>query len=318
MRKVKQIFVIMLVFSIIVIAFTGCGKKKESEAEFIVGFSNNNDLYDYCVKFRSLLVKYAEAEGIKMLVTNADGDTNKQNEQIETFILQGAKIVSAISNDLDGSVPALEAAKGADIPYITFLTSVRNGNDYSKYIYIGSENYDAGYLQGEYLCEVLPENAKILYMIGNPNDQQCIDRKQGFMDALSKRSDITILSELSSENTKDLGMSITEDWMQVYDSFDAIVAQNDDSILGAIEALKSENRLKGVITIGLDGSDAALESIAAGELTMSVLQDADAQAKAGVEVFKKIRDGVDPATIEDVKVPFKAIDSKNVNDYLKK
>ncbi len=287
-----------------------------AEDAFLVGFANNNDVYDYCAKFRDYLKAECEALGMEVIVTDAGGDTNVQNGQIDDMIVQDCKVISAISNDLDGSVPALEAARAADLPYVSFLTTVRNADDYDKFIYIGSQNYDAGVMQGTYLAEALPENAKIIYFTGAPNDQQYIDRKAGLMDTLAARTDVTILAEYNVENKKDLGMSTTEDCLQAFESFDAIVCQNDDSALGVVEALKAAGRMDGIITVGLDGSAAALESIAAGELTMSVLQDAHAQAKAGAEVFAQIRDGVDPATIEDVYVPFAVITMDNVSEYV--
>ncbi len=286
-----------------------------AEDKYVVGFANNNDVYDYCAKFRDYLVTECAAVGIDVIVTDASGDTNVQNGQIDDMIVQEAKIVSAISNDLDGSVPALEAARAADIPYVSFLTTIRNADDYDKFIYIGSQNYDAGAMQGEFLATALPENAKILYFTGAPNDQQYIDRKAGLLDKLAARTDVEILAEYNVDNKKDLGMSTAEDCMQAFEHFDAIVCQNDDAALGVVEALKSAGKLEGVMTVGLDGSDAALASIAAGELTMSVLQDAQAQAKAGAEVFAQIRDGADPAAIADVFVPFAIITAENVADY---
>lgn len=148
---------------------------EETSGEWLVGFANNSDTYNYCAKFRSYLKDATEAKGITIMVTDAAGDTNVQNGQIDDFIAQNANVVSAISNDLDGSVPALEAAKVAGVPYISFLTSVSGGDDYDGYIYVGSPNEDAGKAQGQYLVEVLPENAKILYFTGEPNDQQYID-----------------------------------------------------------------------------------------------------------------------------------------------
>lgn len=313
--KVKSLILAAVLLSVMLIATAAAA---ESAEEFIVGFANNNDVYDYCAKFRDYLVEATEAEGITILVTDAEGDTNVQNGQIDDLIIRGAKVVSAISNDLDGSVPALEAARAAKIPYISFLTTVRNADDYDKFIYIGSRNYDAGHMQGEYLAKALPKDAKIIYLTGQPNDQQYIDRKAGLVDALAERTDITWLAEYNSENQKDKGLSITEDCLQAYDSFDAIVCQNDDSALGVVEALKAANRLEGVITVGLDGSDSALASIKAGELTISILQDAKAQAAAGAKVFAQIRDGVDPTKIEDILVPFAVINAENVDEYLPK
>jgi len=313
MKKGTKLFAILLLLCLMM----GIGSAV-AEDKFVVGFANNNDVYDYCAKFRDYLKAECEAQGMEVIVTDAGGDTNVQNGQIDDMIVQDCKIISAISNDMDGSVPALEAARAAGLPYVSFLTTIRNADSYDKFIYIGSQNYDAGAMQGEYLVTALPENAKIIYFTGAPNDQQYIDRKAGLMDKLATRADVTVLAEYNVENKKDLGMSTTEDCLQAFEHFDAIVCQNDDSALGVVEALKSAGKLEGVITVGLDGSAAALESVAAGELTMSVLQDAKAQAKAGADVFAQIRDGVDPATIADVFVPFTAITKDNVADYMGK
>ncbi len=331
----KKSMAIMLVLLIIVAGLTGCSTGKDDtpsdntatatpaaggtdgSADFLVGFANNSDTYNYCAKFRAYLKQETEALGMQIMVTDAGGDTNVQNGQIDDFIVQDANVVSAISNDLDGSVPALEAARAADLPYVSFLTTITGADDYDKFIYVGSKNYDAGTEQGKFLVDKLPENARILYFTGEPNDQQYIDRKQGLMDQLATRPDIEVLSEYNVNNQKDLGMSTTEDVLQAYDTFDAIVCQNDDSALGVVEALKSAGRLEGVVVIGIDGSDDALNSVKAGEMTMTVLQDAQAQAKAGADIFKQIKDGVDPATIQDVYVPFQTVTADNVDEFLK-
>ena len=287
-----------------------------AEDAYLVGFANNSDTYDYCAKFRTYLKDATEAQGIEIMVTDAGGDTNVQNGQIDDFIVQNAQVVSAISNDLSGSVPALKAAIEAGIPYISFLTSVDGGDDYPGYIYVGSPNVEAGKAQGEYLVEVLPEDAKILYFTGEPNDQQYIDRKQGLIDALAARDDIEILDEYNVQNGKDLGMSTAEDCIMSYDHFDAIVCQNDDSALGVVQALKTNDMLADVLVLGIDGSDPALESIKNGEMAMTALQDAKGQAEAGAEIFAALRDGTDPAEIEDVFIPFQIVTAENVDDYL--
>ena len=284
---------------------------------YLVGFANNSDTYNYCAKFRSYLKEETEAKGIQIMVTDAAGDTNVQNGQIDDFILQNVNVASAISNDSDGSVPALEAAKTAGIPYISFLVAVTGGDDYDGYIYVGSPNTDAGRAQGEYLCEVLPENAKILYFTGEPVDQQYADRKQGLTDALKARSDIEIMDEYNVKNAKDQGMRTTEDCLMSYETIDAIVCQNDDAALGVVEALKSAGRLDGILVLGVDGSDDALAAIKSGEMAMTALQDARAQAQAGADIFEQIKNGTNPADIEDVYVPFKIVTADNVDEYLK-
>lgn len=292
------------------------GETTKSDGEYLVGFANNSDTYNYCAKFRSYLKEATEAKGISITVTDAGGDTNVQNGQIDDFIVQNVDVVSAISNDLDGSVPALEAARSAELPYVSFLTSVSGGDDYDGYIYVGSPNYDAGKAQGEYLCEAFPEGASVLYFTSAPNDQQYIDRKQGLEDALKENSAIKILDEYNVENSKDLGMSTTEDCLMSYDKIDAIICQNDDAALGVIEALKSAGKVGDIQVLGVDGSDDALQSILNEEMTMTALQDAKAQAEAGADIFEQLKNGTDPADIEDVNIPFKIVTKDNVNDYM--
>ena len=48
---------------------------------------------------------------------------------------------------------------------------------------------------------------------------------------------------------------------------------------------------------------------------MSVFQNAVAQAKAVIDVCVDIRDGKDPAQMEDVYVPYETVTAENVADY---
>lgn len=323
----KRMMSIILGVAMCTSLLVGCGTadsgtgdssaEKKEKGDFLVGFANNSDTYNYCAKFRSYLKDTTEAKGISITVTDAGGDTNVQNGQIDDFIVQNVNVVSAISNDLDGSIPALESAKDAGLPYVSFLTSVFGGDDYDGYIYVGSPNYDAGKAQGEYLCETFPDGASVLYFTGEPNDQQYIDRKQGLEDVLKKNDKIKILDEYNVKNAKDLGMSTAEDSLLSYDTIDAIVCQNDDAALGVVEALKSSGKLESIQVLGVDGSDDALQSIKDGEMTMTALQDAKAQAEAGADIFEKLKNGTGPAEIEDVNIPFKIVTKDNAGDYLK-
>ena len=323
----KRLLSILMVTAMCATMVVGCGTADDTKdsssssngkSDYLVGFANNSDTYNYCAKFRSYLKDATEAKGISITVTDAGGDTNVQNGQIDDFIVQNANVVSAISNDLDGSIPALEAAKDAGLPYVSFLTSVSGGDDYDGYIYVGSPNEDAGKAQGEYLCDAFPDGASILYFTGAPNDQQYVDRKKGLEEALKKNPNIKILDEYNVENSKDLGMSTAEDSLLSYDKIDAIVCQNDDGALGVVEALKSAGKLDSIQVLGIDGSDDALQSIQDGEMTMTALQDAKAQAEAGADIFEKLKKGTDPADIEDVNIPFKIVTKDNVADYLSK
>ena len=222
--------------------------------------------------------------------------------------------------DKDGCLPAIDYAKQAgNLPVISVLTSLRDrGNNYKNYIYVGSRNYDGGLMQGAWLAKTLRKGAGVWLLGSSSGDQQGIDRQKGLLDGLAQggRTDVKVVSNMMTNNMKDKGVSVMEDWLNAYPKIDCVAGTNDDSVLGAIEAAKSAGRMNdGTIFVGLDGGDAARQSVKAGEMTMTVLQDADTQAKELINVAVKLRSGVDPSKISDVFVPFKVITRDNVDKF---
>jgi inositol transport system substrate-binding protein len=163
---------------------------------------------------------------------------------------------------------------------------------------------------------VLPQGGKVLYQHADPVNQEYRDRRDGFMTLFKDRPDLQLLAEQNTVNRGDLGMSVTETWLQQYQQFDAIVAQNDDSALGAVEALKAANRLKNVYVVGLDGSDPALESIKGDAMAATAFQNAMGQAQALITLCERFRSGEDPKAFKNVSIPFEVITKANVDQFI--
>ena len=161
-------------------------------------------------------------------------------------------------------------------------------------------------------AKALPQGAKVLYLQGTPGLYHSMEREQGFMAALKARKDVNVLSSLSGNYSRAEGMKITEDWVQRYPKFDAIVAANDQMALGALQALKTAGR-KGVLISGIDGTADAKTAIKAGEMAQSVLQNGQAQAQGAFKVLTELKAG--KAAPADVLVPFESITKDNVAKY---
>src|SRR5690606_15256261 len=114
------------------------------------------------------------------------------------------------------------------------------------------------------------------------------ERLKGFEEAL-QRPDVTILANLSGNYDRAEGMKVTEDWIQSFPQFDAIIAANDQMALGALQALQAADRLKGVMISGVDGTKDALTAIKAGEMSQSIFQNAAGQAQAAFDVVETIK-----------------------------
>lgn len=297
-----------------------------SAEEFIIGFDMNSNACAYCLQFATYIEELAKAEGMTPIITQSDGDVATQITQVENMLTQGAKVVAGIWGDKDAALPIADLCKANDAVCVATLTSLANeGNGYEKYIYLGSENYDGGYLQGQYLAEKaiseeMAQPLQIWYLYSVSGDQQGYDRKAGFEAALTDAGvTYEIVAQEDTDNYMDRGLEAMENWVQVYgDEISIVVGCADLSVLGAITAFEAAGYDPEPVTwIGLDGQDVALDSIVANKMDMTVFQNAYAQAEAFIDLCKQIRDGADAATIEDIKVPFESITADNVADYMK-
>ena len=153
--------------------------------------------------------------------------------------------------DYEGLAPAVENCRKAGIPFVNLGSKVAGEDIY----YVGSQHYDSGYIEGDYMAKVLPENAKVVYLGGTPGMDHSIDRRRGIQDALlNKRPDVELLSEQAADYDRTRGMKVMEDWLQVFPQIDGVIAANDQMALGALEALRGANRAKGVMIAGIDGT----------------------------------------------------------------
>ncbi len=278
-------------------------------AKFAVGYTNiaDSDFFPNMVKKAFIDAAKADA-AVDVKFADANNDVTKQLDQIDNFIAQKVRAIVVVPVDYEGITPGIERANKAGIPVVTLNIQAKGG----KSTFVGSKNIDAGRMQGEFMAKALPQGAKVLYLQGTPGLYHSMEREQGFMAALKARKDVSVLSSLSGNYSRAEGMKITEDWVQRYPKFDAIVAANDQMALGALQALKTAGR-KGVLISGIDGTADARTAIKAGEMAQSVLQNGQAQAQGAFKVLTELKAG--KAAPADVLVPFESISKDNVARY---
>jgi len=307
----KRIFWILVVVVMGMMALTGCGKKEEGK--FRVGYANMADT-DVFVKARkdAFIAASKDDPNLEVIFTDANLDMQKQLDQIDNFIAQQVDAIIVVPVDYEGIVPGVEKANAAGIPVIALGIESASGD----FCFVGSTNIDAGRMQGDYMAANLPENAKVLYLEGTPGLYHSKERFEGFKEAcLDKRPDITLLSKLTGEYDREKGMKVAEDWVQKFPQFDAIVAANDQMALGAVQALRTANRLEGVLVSGVDGIPEALTAIKEGLMAQTIFQNAVGQGSETYNAVKEIMGG--NKSPESILVPFESITADNVDEYIK-
>lgn len=280
--------------------------------KFVVGYTNIADTEFFSISLKTAFSDAAKADpDVSTIFTDANDDISQQLDQIDNFITQKVNAIVVLPVDYQGIAPGIQRANKAGIPVIALGIKSAGG----KYTLVGSENFDAGRLQGEFMAAKLPKNAQILYLQGTPGLYHSKERLAGFMQAMSKRPDVKVLSNLPADYDRAKGMKVTEDWVERYPKFDAIVAANDQMALGALEALKVAGRLKGVMISGIDGTTDALRAVKAGEMSQTIFQNAKGQARGAYQVVEIIKSGKQPPP--QLILPFESVTRENVDTYLK-
>ena len=305
----RKALVVLLLVAIVGGAAFAAGRGESDQVTVGYTFHGAADVFQNTLK--NEFVAAAEELDMEVNVIDPNLDTALQIAAVETFISQQVDVIAISPLDSEALVPVCQDAIAAGIPVVA-VNSELNMED-PMFSYVGSVNYEAGLIQAEYMIDKIPEGGKVVYLEGTPGMEHSIARKEAVMDNLiDERDDLELLASQTADYRRDLGMSVMEDYIQAFPDLDAVIAANDQMILGAIEALKGAGRLEGVLTAGIDGTPGARESIKAGELTMSVVQDAVGQATEGAQVALMMANGEGGG--ERYIIPFYPIDASNPDE----
>jgi inositol transport system substrate-binding protein len=107
-------------------------------------------------------------------------------------------------------------------------------------------------------------------------------------------------------------MAVVENWIHSGIKLDAIVANNDEMAVGAIQALLAAN-IKDMLVAGIDATSDALDYIESGNLTITLFQNVKAQGQTAVDSAIKLVNGEE--TKKMILIPFEVVDSSNFKDF---
>lgn len=79
--------------------------------------------------------------------------------------------------------------------------------------FVGSKNYDAGFIAGEHLAKALGDKGNVAILDGIPV-VPILERVRGFEDAMKKHPNIKVITKLNGKQERDTSMSVTENMLQ--------------------------------------------------------------------------------------------------------
>jgi len=282
----KKLFSLVIAL-FLAIGISGCGGNTGSTAPAdapTIGFSISTLSNPFFVSMRDAAQQKANELGVNLLVLDASDQPAQQINDIENLVNQGVKAIVINPTDSDAVASAVQAAIDAGIPVISVDRSVTGVNVAS---HIASDNVAGGRLAGEFIADKLGGHGNVIELEGIPGASAAIERGRGFEEAVAGKLDIIAKQPANFERA--MGLSVMENLAQAHSgNFQAVFAQNDEMILGALPALQN---IEGIITVGFDGGTEAFEAIRDGRLSATVAQQPDVMGQLGVENALKLING---------------------------
>jgi D-xylose transport system substrate-binding protein len=233
---------------------------------------------------RDLFVARAKELGAEVLVQSANGDDRLQNQQAENLLTQGVDVLVVIPHNGEVAASIVDSAKRQNVPVIAYDRLIRNSE---PDLYISFDNIKVGELQAGYLIERAPKGSYVL-IGGAPTDNNALMFRKGQMNALKSsidRGDIKIVADdwardwLASNALRIAENALTLANNNVF----AIVASNDATAGGVIQALEEQKLAGKVLVSGQDADLAGLQRIVAGTQSMTVYKPVALLARRAAE-----------------------------------
>ena len=310
-----------LLLSAAMIAGVAGGASAETVGVSMALFDDN-----FLTVLRNGIQKDAEAmDGVDVQIEDAQNDVAKQLDQINNFIASGVDAIIVNPVDTSATQAMTDAASAAGVPLVFVNRQPVNVDALpDNQAFVASDEAESGTLETVQVCELLAAagktEANVYVLMGELSNQAAVQRTKDIHDVMANGKcavKLNIIDEQTANWSRDQAQNLMTNWLSTNTPFDAVIANNDEMAIGAIQAMKAGGiDMKDVVVGGVDATQDALLAMAAGDLDVTVFQDAAGQGKGALEAALKLAKG---ETVEQkVYIPFQLVTPANIGDFLKK
>ncbi len=273
---------------------------------------------NFLTVLRNGMQDYAETlDGVTLQVEDAQNDVAKQQSQIQNFIAAGVNAIIVNPVDTDATAAMSKLAADAGIPLVYVNREPSNIDSLpEKQAFVASNEMESGTLETQEVCKLLGGKGKAVVMMGELSNQAARMRTKDVHDVLATDAckGIEIVEEQTANWSRTQGADLVTNWLSAGLEFDAVIANNDEMAIGAIQALKASGRsMDSVVIGGVDATQDALASMAEGDLDVTVFQNAAGQGKGSLDAALKLARG--ETVDKKVYIPFELVTPANLKDY---
>lgn len=325
MKKFKKLIGLFVASCLVIGMLTGCGSKTGGSGSAKILFINTDTNDTFRATLSEAIVNAGSSAGVQLDVVETGNDANAQLEQVQGAKDKGYDAIILRLADGETALQMNVASNGVPIVYVNAQPdgSVLEKN---KFVYVGSNEEQAGEYQAEYVYEKLgkPSTMNAIILEGEPGHSGTIGRTSAVKNYFKDQGvDVNYVFVDYCNWTAEEAQQKLEIFYQTGQNFDAVFCNNDTMAIGACASLIAHGfDLASIPVCGVDATQDGCASIAAGQMQFTVLQDAQGQAAAAVEACQAIVNGGSVSKLENgtedgkyIWVPFQRVDASNVSSF---
>lgn len=281
---------------------------------------------NFLTVLRNGMVDMAEGmDGVDIQVEDAQNDVAKQLDQINNFIASGVDAVIVNPVDTSATQAMTAAAEAAGVPLVYVNRQPINVDSLpDNQSFVASDERESGTLETIEICRLFKEagkdTARVYVMMGELSNQAAVQRTADIHDVMEQGKcavTLEIVDEQTANWSRDEAQDLMTNWLSTGEPFDGVIANNDEMAIGAIQAMKASGISMGDVVVGgIDATADALAAMAAGDLDVTVFQNAAGQGGGALDAALRLARGED--VDQKVYIPFELVTPANLADYAAK
>src|SRR5688500_6566834 len=215
-----------------------------------------------------------------------ESDVASQIAQVEDQLAKGIDALAIAPTDPNALAPIVDQAKAQGVGVVFVDTKGIN----EGVTFIGTNNEEGAKLAADFICENVEQGSEVAILQGIITQSTGQARAEGAKAGL-EACGLKVVAEQPADWDTAKAQSVMENILTGNPNIKAVFASNDNMALGAVEALKSADKLKDVIVVGFDANPDAAASVLAGEMSATVAQAPKNMGALGVESVLKLKKG---------------------------
>jgi inositol transport system substrate-binding protein len=262
---------------------------------------------------------------VDVQIEDAQNDVARQLDQINNFVASGVDAIIVNPVDTSATQAMTAAAESAGVPLVYVNREPVNVDTLpDNQAFVASNEIESGTLEAFEICKILRSQgkaggAKAYLMMGELSNQAAVQRTKDVHDILGTDmcNFISLIDEQTANWSREQATSLMTNWLSSGEEFDAVFANNDEMAIGAIQAMKAAGLDMEVIVVGgVDATQDALAAMQAGDLDVTVFQNAAGQGSGALDAALKLARGEEVE--QKVYIPFELVTPANIDNYLAK